>query len=1198
MRRITLIFALLLSLMGVRQANAETLTANFNSGLPEGWSIVGDITNNSDRARGNSGKGLWTYSKSSTDNYVITEAVEGTFEFYARAYNKNTASEVIIYEYTGSGFGTQLYTTGSLYSSSPSWSKYSFTVTNGTQLAIVLNYAAIDDVTYTQKEQAEGPALTMYDGTTKLTSPYSYDFGLTTSGTTKEFTLKNPGTATLGVSISAEDFEVSPTTANISAGGELTLKVTMPDATANDVITITPNAEGLESFVINVSGTVRDENKLFIDFADGTIPTGWTSVAIGSYGTSWSPSEGYVSQSGSSSYYEWAFQSPKLNFTEGETLLFQTSKYNSSTWYTPSIKVEYSEDGSTWTTIGSAFTDDVYGTWTQRSVNIPTADAKYIRFSGWYVNLTNIYGGELPMEPNMVFSAEDYNFGMISEEKTTDAYTIKNEGRAELTDLTVTSSNANFVVALDANSIDANSTTTFTVSMKADAVGAQEGTITVSAPGQTDVTFNVIGYVLDNSKLVITFDDNAAPEGWENTGWSFANGVATGSYNSSTTSRNSEIITPAVEVAEGDVLAIEAKGNGSYAELYVYTSTDNGATWTKVKDFNSIVRANTTDYTVLIVDGIAAGTYKLKFEGYSVSVNTINGFNYDLNAPELTIDPTTDAAFGKVKASDSKTYTITNSGTGTLTGTITSSDETQFTVSESEFSLGAGESMTFDVILVFDKTYGEKSATISVVPSYDEAAAVVINATATTSDPNAWSEDFEGGTMPTGWIATNWTVGSFSSYENKTNMALAPSSATAGTLVTPALEAKAGEKLTWDAYLNWNDEALKVEYSNDEKANWTVLYNYKAQDDNISTRYYTKPMQFEAPEDGIYYLRFTSTYQNGVDNFNGFKLVAKEHDAIITATTIPATGTQFVEYTASVTVKEQAGKDEELTAKLYVNNEEVATATETVSANGTAAFTLTYVPEEAIENGVAKIVVTYAGGELATDEIAVNIAPAPTLDENNGSLDDFANWGNYPVIALNYSLKKGWNTIILPFAWSDLSVFGEGAKAYAFTGYSATDGLTFNAATELNAQTPYIIYATEEKSTIVFTDVKMFRNSTEAADLKVTSTNGVTFQGTYAPVAAPNMAGKYGVVNNNNDTPTIQKGGSSAYMKGFRAYFDIPESAGVKNFSFTFVDDATGIRQFVATPDNGAIYDLNGNKVKNLVKGQVYIMNGQKILVK
>ena len=45
MRKLNLLFVMLLSLMGVTQVNAETLTANFNSGLPEGWSLVGDISN-------------------------------------------------------------------------------------------------------------------------------------------------------------------------------------------------------------------------------------------------------------------------------------------------------------------------------------------------------------------------------------------------------------------------------------------------------------------------------------------------------------------------------------------------------------------------------------------------------------------------------------------------------------------------------------------------------------------------------------------------------------------------------------------------------------------------------------------------------------------------------------------------------------------------------------------------------------------------------------------------------------------------------------------------------------------------------------------------------------------------------------------------------------------------------------------------
>ena len=266
MRKISLIFTFALIFLGVAQIKAETLTADFNSGLPEGWSLVGDVQNADDRAR--SGKGLFSYSKSATDNYVITEAVQGTFEFYARAYNKSYASTVVVYEYTGSGLGKQLYTTGSMYTSStPSWSKYSFTISSGTQLAIVLNYAAIDDVTYTQYEAPTGAALNVLVDGSKVDYNYNFDFGVTTSGATKTFTMKNPGGEDLDVTVAADGgFGINPTTATIASKGEVEVTVTMPDASAEGSITITPSeASGLESFILHASGQIVPVMEVYLD---------------------------------------------------------------------------------------------------------------------------------------------------------------------------------------------------------------------------------------------------------------------------------------------------------------------------------------------------------------------------------------------------------------------------------------------------------------------------------------------------------------------------------------------------------------------------------------------------------------------------------------------------------------------------------------------------------------------------------------------------------------------------------------------------------------------------------------------------------------------------------------------------------------------------------------------------------------------
>ena len=269
MRKISLIFTFALIFLGVAQIKAETLTANFNKGvgLPEGWSLVGDVTNDDTRGR-NETYGLWTSSKSATDNYVITEAVQGTFEFYARAYNKSYASTVVVYEYTDSGLGEQLYTTGSMYTSStPTWSKYSFTISSGTQLAIVLNYAAIDDVTYTQYEAPTGAALNVFVDGSKVDYNYNFDFGVTTAGATKTFTMKNPGGEDLDVTVAADGgFGVNPTTATIASKSEVEVTVTMPEASAEGSITITPSeASGLESFILHASGQIVPVMEVYLD---------------------------------------------------------------------------------------------------------------------------------------------------------------------------------------------------------------------------------------------------------------------------------------------------------------------------------------------------------------------------------------------------------------------------------------------------------------------------------------------------------------------------------------------------------------------------------------------------------------------------------------------------------------------------------------------------------------------------------------------------------------------------------------------------------------------------------------------------------------------------------------------------------------------------------------------------------------------
>ncbi len=194
-------------------------------------------------------------------------------------------------------------------------------------------------------------------------------------------------------------------------------------------------------------------------------------------------------------------------------------------------------------------------------------------------------------------------------------------------------------------------------------------------------------------------------------------------------------------------------------------------------------------------------------------------------------------------------------------------------------------------------------------------------------------------------------------------------------------------------------------------------------------------------------------------------------------------------------------------------------------------------------------------------------------------------------VELKYTVKEGWNTIALPFAVDDLSVFGEGAKAYKLTSYN--DGaLSFEPITALESGMPYVLYvetAAEANGNFNFKGVDI--TATEPATVGF---NDAKFVATYAPMAAGTMTGKYGVVPS---TGKIQKGGANATMKGFRAYFELPAGT---NGARMIIDgeDVTAISSIITDAENGnAIYNLNGQRVNASTKG-VYIINGKKMIIK
>ena len=1355
MRKINLIFALLLSLMGVTQISAQQAlpyeygfedynlaadgwTTTNTSGLNSGeFGIAGTA-----KKTGDYGFRFSSYSsRGENTQYLISPELNApngvVVSFSYAASDTYTKGEKFKVGYSTTDTDVASFTWDEEYApTSKSWAEYEHTFPPGTKYIAVYYYANyqyrlyVDDFSFEAVEVINGPALKVFDGGNAVESGYSYNFGLAAAGQEKTFTLSNPGTEDCDVTVAVKDdgdnFGVSTASASIPAGGEVTLTVTMPDDTTygdkSGEVTITPSAAGLDPIAITVVGTLRDPNKVYLDFADGTMPDGWTSVAIGQYVSStygnWTAHVGYICEDGSSTTYASAFTSPKLTFEEGEQILFETAKFAESAYYKPSLTVEYSLDGSTWTAIGSSMTDDIYGTWTQRGVIIPVEGVKYIRFKGYYVNMRNIYGGELPMEPKMVVTQpESLNFGIITA-ATTKTFTIANTGRVELTGINVASSNAAFTISGAPASLAAGASQEVTITMSAETTGALSSEITVSATNMEVVKFTVTGVVMPADAFVIDFNDNALPAGWTNGGWTFTNGYA------ATNSRN-YLTSPVLSFADTNyfVFKVKASDSGYGDEITVQGSSDKGSSWSNLKTFtynNGDFGSYSSDFTTVVVSGIPSNINKIRFYGYYVCIDDIAGLiyapvltvtqgndvvstpaNYDFGEtgsdaivtynfantgagtinitaveatgiyttnfteavgvtneapfnlvitqpydvqnvgeqngtvtvttsegvfvinvtgiiagaddPHMGITPTEAAAFGKVRtAPEAKTYTITNTRTGTLTGTIVSSAPKQFTVSESEFSLAAGESMTFNIALAFnfgtDTDFGAKAATIT-VSSNDGEEPTTIEATAFVADPNAWTEDFDSGsTLPAGWETSEWTVGTNSDFTaiNETNMALAPTGRTTATLTTPRLEAKAGDILTWDAYFRWNDgdARMTVEYSNDDKSTWNTVYNaYQPGDDGITGNYASTQMSFTAPANGYYYLRFTANYKDGLDNFEGFKLALKDHDMSIKNSIITTTGTQFVEYSSRIKLTEAAGKDETVTVKFFIGENEMASEEVTVDAGSTTDWIyLTFTPQEAV-SGDAYFTVTNDNINLESAKVNVTIAAATILDETTG-IDELPS-GSQPCVVLNYQAKQGWNTIGVPFGLTDddmTTLFGEGWKAYELSGFT-NGALTFREAIKYSgvysAGYPFIVYCETPGAN------ELKKTNVSLTSAKNDSYSGATFQTTYAPMAAGTLTGKYGVVPS---TGRIQKAGSGATMKGFRGYFTLPTTSANVSAMFYDADGIITAIEGISIEDgqlnlNGAVdyskpvYNLSGQRVGREYKG-VVIQNGKKIVVK
>lgn len=553
-------------------------------------------------------------------------------------------------------------------------------------------------------------------------------------------------------------------------------------------------------------------------------------------------------------------------------------------------------------------------------------------------------------------------------------------------------------------------------------------------------------------------------------------------------------------------------------------------------------------------------------------------------------------AFGEVGKQAIKTFTVANDGDQTLNVTIASNNTTDFTVSPSALAVAGHTSETFTVTFLYDAAAldVEKTANITVIPSNDGLSPVTFAVTGTRTD--MWSEDFSGNTLPAGWDAgANWTI------EN--GVAKASWTNTSTYLTTPTLTVSAtSDVMTFEYKATANNVNVKIQYSKDGG----TFTDYSGTPSWISAM--TEPATFTITglSAGDYQFRFANDDYE-LDNFEGFKLNLADHICVISESTIPSSTSyspamkEGQSFNATVTVKENRGIAENLTAKLYAGTEVLGTATGSVAANGTTVLTINCTPTSTTTGSVMMhIEVEYAGGTLTTPNLSRYVAPITYLTLDQTSSDDITA-GTYDYVTLKRPFLANWNTVCLPFTISDVEeFFGVGASAYDFSSYD-NGTVNFSKVTTLTASFPYIVYV----PAAISDDIELTNITIGSSDLEgwYNNHNGVYFRGTYVPIAAGGWK-KY----NNDDTRVIyilnnvegklSKAGANASLKGFRAYFDVP-AADAARLSISFNDVATGIGYIMPNGEIevGSMYNMQGQKVQNAGKG-IYIINGKKVVMK
>lgn len=257
-----------------------------------------------------------------------------------------------------------------------------------------------------------------------------------------------------------------------------------------------------------------------------------------------------------------------------------------------------------------------------------------------------------------------------------------------------------------------------------------------------------------------------------------------------------------------------------------------------------------------------------------------------------------------------------------------------------------------------------------------------------------------------------------------------------------------------------------------------------------------------------------------------------------------------------------------------------------------------YIGWNAFDNYTSVNVTVGTDGKLPETNTKIDL-----LLNDNSSLDALMSAANNDKVAsVTYSrpMTNAWGTICLPF---DV-VSNDDIQYYQLSDVDPTTGvMSFSKLNEVKANTPCVVQklVADNEIELRAANVKI----SEKRPVKALDMEGWSACGTYDrivlsvidPVNEAYGKNVYYISNNK-----FWHAEGSLIMKPFRAYFEydgVLSSAASSRFSMEVVEaNETGLDSVAEAQEEGVLYDLAGNRVENMVNGQVYILNGKKVMFK